>query len=49
MMCVVLVFQPNWSHQAINLEILFLGQEFGWIFVCKCWEYFLELIPQTLE
>ena len=34
----VLVFKPNWSLQAINLEILFLGQEFGQLFDCKCWE-----------
>ena len=45
----VLVFQPNWSLQAINLEIFFLGQEFVWIFVCKCCESFLELISPTLE
>ena len=42
MQCMVLVFQPNWSLQAINLEILFLSQEFGWIFVCKYWESFQE-------
>ena len=36
MQCTVLVFQPYWSLQAIYLEILFLGQEFDWIFVCKC-------------
>ena len=24
------------------LEILFLGQEFGHIFDCKCWEYIQE-------
>ena len=35
MQCTVLVFQPNWSHQAFNLEILFLSQEFGQIFVCQ--------------
>ena len=45
----VLVFQPYWSLQAIYLEILFLGQEFDWIFVCKCWESFEELVSPTLE
>ena len=42
LLCTVLVFQPNWSLQAIYLEILFLGQEFGWIFDCKCWESIQE-------
>ena len=47
MQCTALVFQPNWSHQAFSLEILFLGQEFGWIFVCQignpCRNKFLQL------
>ena len=42
LLCMVLVFQPNWSLQAINLEILFLGQEFGQLFDCKCWKSIQE-------